>query len=106
MKAGGILVPDPATVHCGQRYDLKAKLPGGRKLWGKNSKGDVKNLFWTRKIWPVTTLSLADLRVLFTSVAEKSREDLATVAAVFTEGEGVRRSITTSIHAYSGTHEC
>ena len=27
-----ILVPDPATMHCGQRYDLKAKLPGGGKF--------------------------------------------------------------------------
>ena len=34
-KAGRILVPDPAPVHCGQRYDLKAKLPGGIKFWGK-----------------------------------------------------------------------
>ena len=24
VKAGGILVPDPATVHCGQHYDRKA----------------------------------------------------------------------------------
>ena len=29
------VVPDLATVYCGQRYDLKAKLPGGGKFWKK-----------------------------------------------------------------------
>ena len=52
-KACQILVPDSAIVHCGQRYDLKAKLPGGGKFWKKNSKGDFKNLFWRRKILPI-----------------------------------------------------
>ena len=52
VKEGKILVPDPATVHCGQRYDLKTKLPGGEKLW-KKIKGDKKKLFWQRKIRPI-----------------------------------------------------
>ena len=51
-KSREILVPDPATVHCGQHYDLKAKLPGGGKFWEKNLKGDFKNIFWQRKIRP------------------------------------------------------
>ena len=29
------VVLDPATVYCGQRYDLKANLPGGGKFWKK-----------------------------------------------------------------------
>ena len=29
------VVLDPATVYCGQRYNLKAKLPGGGKFWKK-----------------------------------------------------------------------
>ena len=44
------VVPDPATVYCGQRYNLKAKLPGGGKFWKKTQKvmlkihfGKVKN---------------------------------------------------------------
>ena len=63
-----ILVPDPATETCGQRYDRKA----GSRLCcqvaehsaKKTSKGDVENLFWPRKIWPVTEVPLAYLRVL------------------------------------------
>ena len=65
VKAGRILVPDPATVHCGQRYDLKGpNCQVAENLWGKNLKGDLKNLFWTRKIRSIMTLSTADLRVL------------------------------------------
>ena len=33
-------------------------------LQKKTSKGDVKNLFWPRKIWPVTAVPLAYLQVL------------------------------------------
>ena len=37
-----MLVPDPATVYCGQRYNLKAKLPGGGKFWKKTQKVMLK----------------------------------------------------------------
>ena len=55
-----MLVPDPATVYCGQRYDLKAKLPGGGIILEKNSKGDVKNTFWQRKIRPIILNKVAE----------------------------------------------
>ena len=65
---GGILVPDPATETCGQRYDRKAGSSPccqvAERSAKKNSTDDVKNLFWPWKIWPVTVVPLAYLRVL------------------------------------------
>ena len=88
---GRILVPYPANKTCGQRYDRKAgnspccQLERSAK---KPSKDDVKNLFWPWKLRPVTAVLLAFLRVLaYHFGREKSRQDLATVAAVFTGGD-------------------
>ena len=57
IDGGEILVPDPATVQCGQRYNRKAGsspccqvVENSEK---KNSKGDVKNIFWLIKIQPL-----------------------------------------------------
>ena len=59
--------PDPATETCGQRNNRKAgSSPCCQvaKHFAKNpSKGDVKNLFWPRKIRPVMAVPLAYLRV-------------------------------------------
>ena len=65
---GGILVLDPATETCGQRYDRKAGSSPccqvAEHSAKKTSKGNVKNLFWPRKIWPVMAVPLAYLQVL------------------------------------------
>ena len=62
---GGILVPDHATVQCGQRYNRQVgKSPCcqvAENSAKKYSKGDVKKLFWPMKIRPVTAVSLAYL---------------------------------------------
>ena len=47
-----MLVPDPATVYCGQRYDLKAKLPGGGKILEKTQKVMLKIRFGKGKYGP------------------------------------------------------
>ena len=63
-------------------------LPGGGTICKKTSKDDVKHLFWPWKIQPVTAVLIAYLRVLVRiTLVEKSRQDLATVASVFTGGE-------------------
>ena len=46
------VVLDPATVYCGQRYDLKAKLPGGGKFWKKTEKVILKIRFGKGKYGP------------------------------------------------------
>ena len=51
-KACQILVTDPATVYCEQRYDLKAKLPGGGTFWKKTGKVMLKIYFGKGKYGP------------------------------------------------------
>ena len=46
------VVLDPATVYCGQRYNLKAKLPGGGKFWKKTQKVMLKIRFGKGKNGP------------------------------------------------------
>ena len=57
FDGGGILVPDPATVQCGQRQNRKADSSPCSQVAEnsekKNSKGDVKNIFWQIKIQPL-----------------------------------------------------
>ena len=47
-----MLVTDPVTVYCGQRYYLKAKLPGGGKFWKKTQKVMLKIRFGKGKNGP------------------------------------------------------
>ena len=55
LDGGVILVPDPATVQRGQRYDRKAGSSQCCQVENseeKNSKGDVKNMFCKYKYGP------------------------------------------------------
>ena len=78
---------------------VTVQFPGGVKFCKKKSKGDVRNLFWPRKIWHVTVVPFA---YFFLARNLGKNWLVATVVAEFTRGGGIL--IQTCMHANSDTH--